>query len=438
MHLTKSTRQIFVVLFSIGAAACGGGGSGGATDNGRDGGASGPDGGGTDPTPNPMCEATSFSAVASHSLPTGNFPMPSDADHCSYTGNRSDRTYSLTDINGDNLPDLVLTGDCTDGGDKSLGNSHWDVYENQGGSFAGAATSYSLPAGGFPMPSDAGHCSYTGNRSDRTYSLTDIDGDKLPDLVLTGDCTNGGDESLGNSHWNVYKNQGNGFSQTATRYELPLGSFPMPSDAGHCSYTGNRSDRTYSLTDIDGDHLPDLVLAADCTDGGDASLGNSHWNVYKNQGDAFAQSATTYALPSGGFPMPSDADHCSYTGNRSDRTYSLTDVDGDDLPDLVLTADCTDGGDASLGDSHWNVYKNQGGAFSQAATVLGIPAGGFPMSSDAGHCSYTGNRSDRTYAFTDINGDDLPDIILTGDCTDGGDEAIGNARWDVHPLACDE
>jgi len=321
----------------------------------------------------------------------------------------------------------VLTKDCA--GESTLGDSHWDVYRNQGGGFASEATRYTLPSGGFPMPSDADHCHYRGNRSDRTYTLTDIDGDGLPDLVLTKDC---GDEgTLGDSHWDVYRNQGGGFASEATRYALPPGGFPMASDADHCDYTGNRSDRTYTLTDMDHDGRPDLVVTGDCT--GESSLGSTHWDVYRNQGDGFETTAQRFTLPQGSFPMPADADHCDYRGNRTDRTYTLTDVNRDGRPDLVLTAECS--GDADIGTTHWAVYLNGSDGFAAQALTYALPAGGFPMASDWDHCDYTGNRTDRTYALTDLDGDALPDLVLTGECA--GDPATGQEHWAVYPLECD-
>ncbi|MCO4745779.1 MAG: VCBS repeat-containing protein [Proteobacteria bacterium] len=395
---------------SLLATGCAGGGDGPGSDS------------GSDPGPTACASAPSFRDGLQVPIPAGGFPMASDADHCNYTGNRTDRTYVLTDLDGDDLPDLVVTGDCS--GDATIGTARWDVYKNQGSAFATSATSFAIPAGGFPMASDADHCNYTGNRTDRTYSLTDIDGDDLPDLVVTGDC--GGDATIGTTHWDVYKNQGGAFASTATSYTIPAGGFPMASDADHCNYTGNRTNRTYSLTDLDGDDLPDLVVTGDC--GGDATIGTTHWDVYKNQGSGFATTATSYAIPAGGFPMVSDADHCNYTGNRTNRTYNLTDIDGDDLPDLVVTADCS--GDATIGDTHWDVYKNQGGGFATTATSYAIPAGGFPMASDFDHCNYTGNRTGRTYNLTDVNGDERPDLVVTAECS--GDTNVGTTHWKVY------
>lgn len=58
------------------------------------------------------------------------------------------------------------------------------------------------------------------------------------------------------------------------------------------------------------------------------------------------------------------------------------------------------------------------------------------MASDAELCSYTENRTGQTYSLTDINGDNLPDLIVTADCS--GDDAIGRSHWSVYPMECDE
>ena len=268
-------------------------------------------------------------------------------------------------MDGDDLPDLVVTDLCED--DQGVGETHWRVYKSDGSGFSSTATNFSIPSGGYRLPGEGAPCNFARN-TDFAYALTDMDGDDLPDLVVTDLCDD--DQGVGATHWRVYESDGDGFSNAATNFSIPSGGFRLPGEGAPCNFARN-TDFAYALTDMDGDDLPDLVVTDLCDD--DQGVGATLWRVYKSDGDGFSDTATNFSIPSGGFRLPGEGAPCNFARN-TDFAYALTDMDGDDLPDLVVTDLCED--DQGVGSSHWRVYDNEGDGFAATALDLPLPSGG--------------------------------------------------------------
>jgi len=334
----------------------------------------------------------------------------------------------------------------TDGSETSSGDETGDPPPPCDAVGFDAAVSWSLPdipatnANNDPMMNLARdlQCD-TGGYS--RIATVDMDGDGLPDLVETDDCGTGG---LGASSWNVYLNQGDGFASTAVSWALPnipqtnANNDPMMNLARdlQCD-TGGYS--RIATVDMDGDGLPDLVETDDCGTGG---LGAASWNVYLNQGDGFASSAVSWALPNipqtnaNNDPMMNLArDLQCDTGGYS--RIATVDINRDGRPDLIETDDCGTGG---LGLETWAVYLNEGDGFAQTAIAWPLPpipatnANNDPMMNLARdlQCD-TGGYS--RMATIDLNGDGVPEIVHSDDCGTGG---LGLETWDVYPHACAE
>lgn len=98
-----------------------------------------------------------------------------------------------------------------------------------------------------------------------------------------------------------------GFAAEPTPWPLPVlggsggwsGDVPFPTLAGSAwrDCDGNGSvDYAYTVVDLTGDALPDLVVTEDeCEDA--AGLGTSRWNVYAGTGSGFATAVTHWSLP---------------------------------------------------------------------------------------------------------------------------------------------
>jgi hypothetical protein len=199
----------------------------------------------------------------------------------SSAGNRP--RYRVFDIDGDARPDVVLSYDCVD---QTIGDTRWVVYKNLGSGYAQTPTAFALPpyATKYKRPfgnsyEASSYCSSSAGNRPR-YRVFDIDGDTRPDMVLSYDCV---DQTLGDTQWVVYVNNGAGFSQSArcwalpqyaTTYKRPFGNSYEASS--YCSSSAGNRPR-YRVFDINGDAKPDVVLSYDCVD---QTVGDTHWLVH--------------------------------------------------------------------------------------------------------------------------------------------------------------
>jgi hypothetical protein len=385
------------VALGCGPFACGGAGSGGTGAAGGTGGAGGAGGASA-------CLGMGFAASPIH------WPLPA-ASNYTYRLNINDATgcpaYGVADLDGDGRPDLVLLSDCSTS--SAVGADHWLVYLNTGSGFAASPLDWRLPAG----PSATFRNGVSAQFNCPQYGVADLDGDRRPDLVVTSDC--GVTASLGVDHWLVYRNVGTGFATMPTEWALPAG----PSFTFNDTLARASACPVYATVDIDGDGLPDLVIADDCDASG--TVGVDRWLVYLNDGARFAAAPQSWSLP-GGLGA-------TYRGIFSNPSgcpfYAFADFDGDRRPDIVIDYDCAM--DTTVGLDHWLVHLNTGAGFAADATSWPLPAapnftfqvaitstGGFPVYD----------------ATTDLDGDGRPDLVITndGDTTD----TVGVDHWLVH------
>jgi hypothetical protein len=98
------------------------------------------------------------------------------------------------------LSDLVITGD----NDEVVGNDALEGLREYGHGLCDAAARLAdstSPNRRFDKTIDISY-------EEPFFALTDIDGDKLPDLVITGDD----DAVVGTTLWKVHRNTGTGFA----------------------------------------------------------------------------------------------------------------------------------------------------------------------------------------------------------------------------------
>jgi hypothetical protein len=324
-------------------------------------------------------------------------------------------SYLLLDMNGDDSPDLVVTSTCDDA---TIGQTAWLVYLNQGtGGFASSPTHFAIPT-----PSTTAGCA--------TSSIFDINGDGLPDYVVTSLCS---DATVGTSRWLVYPNMQNSFAATSTAYTLPPGASAgafVSTFATAASCSGGKNAPAFSVFDINGDAMVDFVVTQACSS---ATVGTSSWLVYLGQATGAAQTPTTFALPSdptvtsGAFGSTSGTLSCSSTATVP--SFTLFDFDADGKLDIVVTQDCAD---SAIGSTSWLFYRNSGTEFSPTGasitlpTIPQAPTGSFPSLAGTGDCATTGAPS---YVLADVTADGRGDMLVWGDCHDN---QTGVAYWKVY------
>lgn len=155
--------------------------------------------------------------------------------------------------------------------------------------------------------------------------------------------------------------------------------------------------------------------------GGDSGGGDTDEPDPGCVADGFSPTTTSWALP-GGY---AEATFDTLADTRSaDPDWALTDLDGDGLSDLVVTADSV--ADPDLGTSSWLLYRNTGAGFSATPTTWSLPAGyregTFPSIADT-------SSSTPAWGLLDLDGDGAPDLVIAAD--DANDD-LGTTAWWVY------
>jgi hypothetical protein len=186
-------------------------------------------------------------------------------------------SYALVDFDVDGKIDLVVTEECVD---TSVGTTHWLWYRNGGQGFAATAGEIVLPivtgapTGSFPSLAAAGKCANGAGAP--TYALTDVNGDRTLDLLVTLDCS---DPLTGVSYWQVFPNTVSGFTTPPRLLALPpaLGATSAApvglSGALDCTGTPRPA---FTFTYLAGATLG-IVATSVCND---TTVGDTRWLFY--------------------------------------------------------------------------------------------------------------------------------------------------------------
>ncbi|PRQ06838.1 FG-GAP repeat protein [Enhygromyxa salina] len=232
-------------------------------------------------------------------------------------------------------------------------------------------------------------------------------------------------------HWDVYKGGANGFANSATTWTVPSGGW---TGQGFVRLSGNASDagdQDWTTTDLDGDGQLDLVVTSDW-DGVDFDVlgypNAPHWDVYKGGANGFANNATTWTVPSGGWTGQGFVRLSGNASDAGDQDWTTTDLDGDGFVDLVVTADWDGVSFEVLGypnAPHWDVYRGSEDGFEAAAVSWPIPAGGWTGQGFVRLYGSASDAGDQDWTTTDLNGDGYPDLVVTADWDGMSFEVLG-------------
>ena len=149
------------------------------------------------------------------------------------------------DLTGDGIPDYVDTTP----GDTGIWNVYPGYATSSGGGFRDPPIEWPAPGAnlrGSRTDTQWPDLGFGGSVTIDTRDLIDLDGDGLLDLVQAAD----GDSSL---PWSFWINTGQGFDAVARQFPAPYGVLGFRKE----------SDEIVALRDMNGDGLPDLVVAWD-------------------------------------------------------------------------------------------------------------------------------------------------------------------------------
>lgn len=279
--------------------------------------------------------------------------------------NYIDGDASFADLNGDGLNDLSITRSLFKAwyqfsvsgepiGPPQLVYSEPSVvntYINTGNGWQ-SDTRWNSPDGYYAIYTNVqsgGGCVLAGseNNGDGGRRLIDINGDGLADLLIAV-----------NGHKATYLNNGHGWTRNDA-YNIPDGDF---SDTGNVYGKTQLANQGRFLIDINGDGLPDLVIAK-----------NSYRAVYINTGSGWKKD-NTFNIPDGYFldsktenqgrfltDLDGDGavDLCvSYTNPTSGNTYRAAYLNLTGAPDLLISVDNGLGGNTDIEYTPSTAYDN--------------------------------------------------------------------------------
>ncbi len=213
----------------------------------------------------------------------------------------------------------------------------------------------------------------TGNGDTNSIAVADVNGDGKPDL-LVANCASDGCNTAGSGTVSVLLGNGDGTFQPPVSYD-----------------TGGTDATSVVVSDINGDGKSDLVVANLCSGVANIQCFNSPQAggvaVLFGNGDGTFEPAVSYS--SGGYFA---------------RSVMVADLNGDRKPDIVVTNSCSQvvnfecSGPGVVG----VLLATQNGSFRP---VMRYNSGGVDAVS---------------IAIADVNGDQIPDLIVANSGSNGG------------------
>jgi RHS repeat-associated protein len=246
----------------------------------------------------------------------------------------NDNSYSLLDLDGDGRPDRVWR-------QGTAGNFNWQIEKNTGSSFAAQVTYSAIDNDhaklGIISSEEAPYAGFGAIAGHVTYELAiDINGDGLVDRIA---CSKDLSKQF------VQLNTGSGLGPL-TEW---LGATAAPLGLTKETVSGDNTDSTLLLIDMNGDGKPDRVYVE-----------GTACKVQFNTGSAWAPAITW-----GGFTGTYLTRVNRTTAGDAKQLAAFIDLNGDGMPERVVAAGPPNG-------NLWTIQYNLGYAFSTPATDLRV------------------------------------------------------------------
>lgn len=389
--------------------------------------------------------------------------------------NTGSQSWSIADFNNDQKPDLVITAQLQGGNVTSFSpasGQYWKVFYNNGSGFNNTQVNWTLPNGGkisggvtFGFNGLAGIASDTDDSGSQSWSVTDLNGDSQIDLIVTAQLQGGNVTSFSpasGQYWKVYLSSGSGFSMSSLTWSCPSGgTIESGVTRGFMQLSGmatdnhNSGSQSWSTLDLNNDLRPDLVVTGQHQGGHITSFSptsGQYWKVYLNNGGSFNNTSLTWSCPNGGKisgGVTYGYNFISGTAVPGDgsgsQTWSVMDLNADQLPDLVVAGQMQGGNVTSFspsGGQYWKIFPGNGTGFSSSATNWNCPNGGslnggitYGFNSIAGIASTTHNSGSQSWSVNDLNGDHKIDLIVCAQLQGGNVTSFSptsNQYWKIY------
>ncbi len=287
------------------------------------------------------------------------------------SGGLSAYSVAVGDLNGDGKLDLAIAN--SGALDNSSVGSVGVLVGNGDGTFQ-SAVSYS-----------------TGGYVAASVAIGDLNGDEIPDLVVTDFCQSSGCYP-DNGRAGVLLGNGNGTFQPVALYD-----------------SGGVGAYSVAIADLTGNGILDLVVANRFSDGGCCDTPGAV-GVLRGNGDGTFQPPISY--------VAAGREYLTYPSiGWGIGGLIIGDLNGDGHPDLAVVEECK-------GLRHYTECLTPG----QVNLMLGNGDGSFQRRVVYGSSGSEGSA----IAIGDVNGDGRPDLVVTNAC--GNDESCSGADGSVAAL----
>ncbi len=240
--------------------------------------------------------------------------LPEGIDHAPFgrLGDAAGETFEwdLRDLDGDGVPDLVV---YVDDARPEVGQTVWR-------SWAGSATGFVGPERPWALPADG--LDHWGSPRGAPWALVTLDRLPRPELVLRSEPA---DATVGTTLWRVWRAGPDGFVAPAEGFDLPTDYTP--------GFFEGVDGGLWTARDLDGDGALDLVVT-ESDDAAAVEPGRTEWHLHRGDRAWFDARPRSFELPPA-YPVGTFA-HAA--GGHGPTIWGLTDVNGDDRPDVLVTS----------------------------------------------------------------------------------------------------
>jgi len=345
----------------------------------------------------------------------------------------------LVDMDGDGLPDRVNWDSSTTPNQyqfqKNLGlQANGNGLFGSRYAFGPTSTGGGLAASSSnPLPDDGGYAELN-----TPYGrLRDINGDGLPDRVMDfwwalNSVGSNNPPYVPYTNYEVQLNTGQGFTGM-TNWPVSTGPLPVQNSSSAAYFCVESGGPFVGFFDINGDGLPDRVMAAWNTGP------MTNFMVQFNTGTNFTQPMSFGPYQSQNWNGNNVSSSATWTGIETPDAHMI-DINGDGLPDRLMFPMASNGSELTHPASYYAVEYNDGHAFEaiNTSTGYGGAADAWPGVVSPANSTITYNGSTIYYGdamwalpfggLYDVNGDGLPDRVMLDPSTWGS----ANTGWLVY------